>query len=111
VTNLEIGIFSRTFTQATLEEILNAVAVHGLSHVHFNLSSTGVANLPDENRAHLCTRIGPEFETHSFVMPSVLGAFDAIHPNTRHNELDRPRACRVIDRRRQTDAGRPCQGS
>jgi sugar phosphate isomerase/epimerase len=97
VTNIEIGIFSRTFTRTTLEQVLDAVGAHGLSHVHFNLNSAGVANLPEEIGDHLCARIRRTFETRGFVMTSISGTFNAIHPDARQRELDTRRACRIIE--------------
>ena len=53
----DVGVFARTFTQPTLEGILDAVAAHGLSHVHFNMKAACGANLPDVIEPELSARI------------------------------------------------------
>ena len=113
MTNIDIGIFSRTFTRPTLDGVLNAVAAHGLSHVHFNLKSAGVENLPDEIPDALCARIRRSFETSGIVMTSISGTFNAIHPDIGQRELDTQSACRIIQssRRMGTSTVSLCTGS
>ena len=45
---MHLGIFAKTFPRPTLEETLDAVADHGLTHVQFNMSCMGLPTLPDE---------------------------------------------------------------
>jgi sugar phosphate isomerase/epimerase len=94
---MEIGIFSRTFAQPALEEVLDAGLSHGLSHVHFNLKSAGVASLPDEIEAGLCTRVRQAFAARSITMTSVSGTFNAVHPDVHQRKRDTQGACRLIE--------------
>ena len=94
---MEIGIFSRTFAQPVLEQVLDAVVSHGLSKVHFNLKSAGAASLPDEIEASLCARVRQAFAARSLTMTSVSGTFNAIHPDVHQRERDTQRACRLIE--------------
>jgi sugar phosphate isomerase/epimerase len=98
---MEIGIFSRTFTRPNLEAVLDAIAAHGISQVHFNLKSADVASLPDRIDEDLCVEIRHAFEIRGLRMTSVSGTFNAIHPDTRRRELDTQRTCRLIERCRR----------
>jgi sugar phosphate isomerase/epimerase len=98
---MEIGIFSRTFGRSTLEGVLDAAAVHGLSRIHFNLRSVGLACLPDELDNALCGRIREAFEIRRCVMTSISATFNTIHPDVNQRETDTLRACCVIHHCRQ----------
>jgi sugar phosphate isomerase/epimerase len=93
----DVGIFARTFTQPTLEGILDAVVAHGLSQVHFNMKAACDANLPDVIEPELCTRVRNAFAERGLVMTSVSATFNAIHPDPRQRELDTRRACHLMD--------------
>ena len=97
MSDIELGIFSRTFIRPTLDEVLEAVSAHGLSHVHFNLKSAGVPNLPEEIAEDVCARIRQSFESHGIEMISISGTFNAIHPDISRRELDIGRAARIIE--------------
>lgn len=110
---MHIGIFSRTYSRPDLEGVLDAIATHGVSHVHFNLRSAGVAALPDAIGADLCERIRGAFQARGMVMTSISGTFNAIHPDLAQRELDTVRACHLIERCRQmgTSLVTLCTGS
>lgn len=84
---MQLGIFAKTFARATLEETLDAVAAHGLSHVQFNLSCAGLATLPDEVSPALCARIARAHEARGLTMAAVSGTFNMIDPNAAKRAL------------------------
>lgn len=94
---MDIGIFSRTFTRSTLEEVLDAVAAHGLSYVHFNLKSAGVSSLPDKLDPDLSGKIRQGFENRGIKMTSISATFNAIHPDRSQREAGTQRACQLIE--------------
>lgn len=110
---MNIGIFSRTYSRPTLDGVLDAIAAHGLSQVHFNLRSAGVAALPDEIDTALCKSIRQSFEKRAMVMTSISGTFNAIHPDTAQRNADIARACQLIASCRQlgTDIVTLCTGT
>jgi len=93
---MEIGIFSRTFSSDTLGGLLDAIASHGVSQVHFNMKGAGVPNLPEEIDAKLCTGIRSAFAERGLIMCSLSGTYNMIHPDPRQRELETGRACRLI---------------
>lgn len=78
---MQLGIFAKTFPRPTLEQTLDAVAAHGLSHVQFNLSCAGLPTLPDEVPPALCERIARAHETRGLTMAAVSGTFNMIDPD------------------------------
>ena len=78
---MQIGIMSRTFARATLEEELDAVANHGISCMQFGLSSAGVTKLPTYIDADLCDKIREEMGARNITMTALGGTYNMIHPN------------------------------
>jgi sugar phosphate isomerase/epimerase len=93
----DVGIFARTFTQPTLEGVLDAVVAHGLSHVHLNMKAACGDNLPELIEPELSSRIREAFARRGLVMTSVSATFNAIHPDPGQRELDTKRACLLMD--------------
>jgi len=54
---MELGIFAKTFPRPTVEQALDAVAAHGLSHVQFNMACVGLPTLPERFDPDLCERV------------------------------------------------------
>lgn len=91
-----VGIFSRTFMRPSLDEVLDAIAAHGLSHVHFNMKSAGAASLPDDVDEELSEAIRQAFEVRRMVMTSISATFNAIHPDKRQRDLDTHRTAHLM---------------
>ena len=94
---MEIGIFSRTFTRPGLGMLLDSVVAHGLSYVHFNLASAGLASLPDELAPDQIVEIRSAFDSRKLIMTSISGTFNAIHPDLRRRAQETQRACGLIE--------------
>ena len=78
---MQIGIMSRIFARATLEEELDAVANHGIDCMQFGLSSAGVTELPTHIETGLCDRIREEMEARNITMTALSGTYNMIHPD------------------------------
>ena len=78
--SIPLGIFSRSFTQPTLNGLLDAVQAHGLKHVHFNLASagSGIDNFPESIDDELCRTVREAFTERKLTMCSASGTFNAI---------------------------------
>ena len=95
---MDIGVFSRTFSRDTLGELLDAIAAHGVSQVHFNMKGAGVPNLPEEIDARLCNTVRIAFAERALTMCSLSGTYNMIHPDPEQREVETGRACRLIER-------------
>jgi sugar phosphate isomerase/epimerase len=78
---MQLGIFAKTFPRASLEETLDAVSVHGLSCVQFNMSCAGLRPMPEEISLELADRIWEEMNERDLTMSAVSGTFNMIHPD------------------------------
>jgi sugar phosphate isomerase/epimerase len=78
---MQLGIFAKTFTRATVEEVFQAVARHGVHCVQFNFASAGVPSLPAEIDPLLATRIRKAASEHRVGIAAVSGTFNMIHPD------------------------------
>ena len=88
---MQIGIFARTFSRPTLDELLEAIAQHGVESVQFNFSCVGQPTLPEQINATLADQIRREFADHKLNLAAVSGTFNMIHPDVRvrHDGLRR----------------------
>jgi sugar phosphate isomerase/epimerase len=78
---MHLGIFAKTFVRKALEETLDAIAAHGLTHVQFNTSCVGLPTLPDSVDPDQCDRIANAFRARGLTMAAVSGTYNMIHPN------------------------------
>src|SRR5579859_7770332 len=88
---MQLGIFARTFTRATVGEVFKAVKRYGLECVQFNFSCAGLPTIPDALEPALVERIHSELKRNSLVMAAVSGTSNLIHPEaaTRSKNLAR----------------------
>ena len=92
---MQIGTMSGTFARATLEEVLDAVANHGMNCVQFNLSSAGVTKLPTHIDGDLCDKIREEMGVRNITMTALGGTYNMIHPDVQRR-ADGLRNLRVL---------------
>ena len=92
---MQIGIMSRTFARATLEEELDAVVNHGIDCMQFGLSSAGVTELPMQIDVDLCDKIREEMGLRNITMTAISGTYNMIHPDLQQR-ADGLRKLRVL---------------
>ena len=78
---MHLGIFAKTFPRPTLEETLDAVAGHGLTHVQFNMSCAGLPTLPERIDEDLCVWIARSFRERGLTMAAISGTFNLCDPD------------------------------
>lgn len=110
---MEIGIFARTFTDSTLDGVLDKIVDHDLRSVHFNLKCAGVESLPEVIDDTLVQSIRAAFAQRRLVMAGVSGTFNAIHPDPAVRARDIRRTQHLITRCPQlgTNLVTLCSGS
>jgi sugar phosphate isomerase/epimerase len=102
---MHLGIFAKTFVRPTLEETLDAVASHGLTHVQFNMSCAGLPTLPDRIDEDLCVWIARLLKDRGITMAAISGTFNLCDPDAGRLEENLRRldvlaaACRWLDTR------------
>src|SRR5438552_17433925 len=73
---MKLGIFAKTFPRSNLEETLDAVAAHGLTHVQFNLSCVGLPTLPGRIDDEQCAQVAAAFRERDLTMAAISGTFN-----------------------------------
>jgi sugar phosphate isomerase/epimerase len=78
---MQLGIFAKTFSRPTVEEVFAAVAKHHLRCVQFNLACAGLPSLPERIEPELAGRIRKAAAEHRIDIAAVSGTFNMIHPD------------------------------
>lgn len=98
---MQIGIFSRTFSGSSVENLLDTILAHNLYAVHFNFNGAGIESLPELIDDTLCRHIYEAFEQRTMEMIAISGTFNAIHPDRKMRSRSVDRACHLIKRCRK----------
>ncbi len=78
---MQLGIFAKTFPRPTLEETLDAVVDHGLTHVQFNMSCAGMPTLAGSTRGGLLSVwIARSIRERGLTMAAISGTFNLCDP-------------------------------
>jgi sugar phosphate isomerase/epimerase len=77
---MKIGIFAKTFTRRTVEELFQAIASYGIYSVQFNMSCTGLETFPGNVSSDLVQRITDAAEQAMIELAALSGTFNMAHP-------------------------------
>ena len=83
---MHVGIFAKTFSRGSVEDVLGAVAAHGIRSVQFNMACAGVSSMPDTIDPALADRIARTCASQGINMAAVSGTFNVIHPDDTQRE-------------------------
>jgi sugar phosphate isomerase/epimerase len=78
---MKIGIFAKTFSRPTIEELFQAIAGFGINSVQFNLSCLGLETLPENVSAELIERMAEAAEQAAVELAALSGTFNMAHPD------------------------------
>jgi sugar phosphate isomerase/epimerase len=78
---MKIGIFAKTFSRPTIEELFQAIADYGINSVQFNLSCVGLETLPENVSSELVQRIAEAAEQTAVELAALSGTFNMAHPD------------------------------
>jgi sugar phosphate isomerase/epimerase len=78
---MKIGIFAKTFSRPTIEELFQSIASYGIYSVQFNLSCAGLETLPENVPYELVQRIADSAERAKVELSAISGTFNMAHPN------------------------------
>ena len=90
---MHLGIFAKTFARPTVEAVLDAVRVHGLSCVQFNMACAGLPSMPERIDGALCDRIRAAAAKRGITLAAVSGTFNMIHPDPAKRRAGLERLC------------------
>jgi sugar phosphate isomerase/epimerase len=78
---MKIGIFAKTFSRPTIEELFQAIARYGINSVQFNLSCVGLETLPANVPSELIQRVADAAEQTTVELAALSGTFNMAHPD------------------------------
>ena len=78
---MQLGIFAKTFSRPTLEDVLDAVKHHDLECIQFNMACAGLPSLPDQILDDVSVHIRQEVAARDLTMVAISGTYNMIHPN------------------------------
>lgn len=78
---MKIGIFSRTFETADLEETYKRMIEHGIYHAQFNLSNAGMPTLPESLDEERIEEIKKITDGYNIKLEALSGTFNMIDPD------------------------------
>jgi sugar phosphate isomerase/epimerase len=79
---MEVGIFARTFTRATLPETLDAVVASGITTIQFNMALTSCASsMPDAIPPAVADEVREETARRGLRLAAVSGTYNMAHPD------------------------------
>ena len=79
---MKLGIFAKTFTSAgNLEALFNQIKEHGINHVHFNMSCSGLAELPLEISDEVTNYVSSLASDKGLDIVGLSATFNMIHPD------------------------------
>jgi sugar phosphate isomerase/epimerase len=78
---MKIGIFAKTFSRPTIEELFQAIASYGIYSVQFNMSCAGLETFPENVSSGLVQRITDAAEKATVELAALSGTFNMAHPD------------------------------
>ncbi|MDF2723064.1 MAG: sugar phosphate isomerase/epimerase, partial [Paenibacillus sp.] len=84
---MELGIFAKTFSRNSVEEVLAAIGEHGLSRTQFNMSCAGLQSMPEYIDPDLARSIRSVCQELHMEIAAVSGTFNMAHPDEQQRKL------------------------
>lgn len=78
---MNLGIFAKTFTRSSVEQVLEAVAISGFNSLQFNFACAGLPTVPEPIQPELIQRIQSSLRKTSLTMAALSGTCNLIHPD------------------------------
>jgi hypothetical protein len=107
---MKIGIFAKTFSRPTIEDLFQAIGGYEIYSAQFNLSCVGLETLPGNVSSELVRRIIDAAEHARVELLAMSGTFNMAHPDpaVRRDNLTKFEVlCEVTARLRQTTEAFP----
>ena len=78
---MKLGIFAKTFSRPTIEELFQSIARCGIHSVQFNLTCAQLEPLPKHVPSELAQRIADSAEQATVELSAISGTFNMAHPD------------------------------
>jgi sugar phosphate isomerase/epimerase len=98
------AIFSRTYRVTNIADVLDAVAVDGYVGIQANLSSAGLAGLPDILPVGIAAAVGSEAKARGIRIVALSGTYNMAHPDAKVRHASRVGFTNVVQAAREMGA-------
>ena len=78
---MKLGIFAKTFSRPTIQELFQSIAGYRINFVQFNLSCAGLEPLPKNVPSELAQRIADSANLAKVELSAISGTFNMAHPD------------------------------
>lgn len=92
---MQIGIFAKTFTRTSVEEVFAAIQRQGLKQTQFNMACIGPTSMPDTISQDMTDRIQKASEKYGVAIAAVSGTFNMIHPDLSQRRIGLKRLAKL----------------
>ncbi len=83
---MQLGIFAKTFECSSVDETFKVITSHGFQAVQFNMSTVGLASLPDIISSSEIQEIKQASENYNIQLSALSGTFNMAHPDVKHRQ-------------------------
>src|ERR1700730_7025756 len=98
------AIFSRTYAMKNVAEVICAAAVDGYAGIQVNLSSAGLASLPDMVPPGVALQFCQEARARGIRLAALSGTYNMAHPDAKVREASRAGFQNVVSAAREMGA-------
>jgi sugar phosphate isomerase/epimerase len=98
------AIFSRTYAMKNVAEAICAAAMDGYEGIQANLSSAGLASLPDTVPPGVAVQFGQEARARGIRLAALSGTYNMAHPDAKVREASRVGFQNVVSAAREMGA-------
>jgi sugar phosphate isomerase/epimerase len=107
------AIFSRTYAMKNVAEVIGAAAIDGYEGIQANLSSAGLASLPDAVPPGVAVQFATEARARGIRLAALSGTYNMAHPDAKVREASRAGFQNVVSAAREmgTPTVTLCTGS
>jgi sugar phosphate isomerase/epimerase len=98
------AIFSRTYAMKNVAEVIGAAAIDGYEGIQANLSSAGLASLPDTVPPGVAVQFGEEARAQGIRLVALSGTYNMAHPDAKVRKASRVGFQNVVSAAREMGA-------
>jgi sugar phosphate isomerase/epimerase len=98
------AIFSRTYAMKNVAEVIGAAAMDGYAGIQVNLSSAGLASLPDMVPPGVAVQFCQEARARGIRLAALSGTYNMAHPDAKVREASRAGFQNVVSAAREMGA-------
>jgi sugar phosphate isomerase/epimerase len=94
---MQLGIFAKTFERPGIEETFKVIGSHDIHAIQFNMSTVGLASLPDAVSIDEIQEIKQASKKYNIQLSALSGTFNMTHPNAKHRQEEEKRFAVLIE--------------